>query len=53
MATRGYALAFALGAVAGGAALAWGTRAAPGMMAEMMQRMMAHMKEAGCSPEEM
>lgn len=52
-ADRNYILTFALGAVAGGAALAWATNAIPKVMPRMMQNMMARMREEGHNPEEM
>jgi hypothetical protein len=51
----GYILAGFLGALGGGLIVAIATRAIPklisGIMGGMMQKMMARMKESGCSPE--
>lgn len=47
-----YALAAALGAIAGGLVVVLATRAIPRMMAGIMQRMMAQMGEGGCNPIE-
>ena len=48
-----YMLAFAIGALGGGIAIAWATRAMPKMMSGMMQSMMARMREEGCDTQEM
>ena len=48
-----YMLAFAVGAIGGGIAIAWATRAMPKIMSGMMQSMMACMREEGCDPQEM
>ncbi len=48
-----YILAFTLGAIAGGAGLAWATNAIPRMMPKMMQSMMTQMAKEGHNPEEM
>jgi len=50
---RKYLVAIALGAVAGGIAMAWATKAMPKMMSGMMQNMMNRMREEGCDPAEM
>lgn len=54
---KDYAIAALLGAVGGGALVAWGTRAVPNMVSRLMsvmkQKMMDHMKEAGINPAEM
>ena len=58
----GYLVAAALGAVAGGLAVAIGSKAIPTMMSRMMAAMMENMRlqmgvegcdPAGCDPEEM
>ena len=49
---KGYALAAAMGAIAGGLAVALATRAIPKIGAQMMQTMMAQMREAGFNPAE-
>ena len=51
--TKKYMLTLAVGAIVGGIAVAWATRAVPKMMSGMMQSMMAHMREEGCDPREM
>jgi hypothetical protein len=51
--TGGYILAVALGAIAGGVAVAIITRAIPVMMSKMMGNMMTRMNAEGCDPEEM
>ena len=51
--TKKYMLAFAVGAIGGGIAIAWATRAMPKMMSGMIQSMMARMSEEGCDPQEM
>ena len=48
-----YMLAFAVGAIGGGIAIAWATRAMPKMMSGMMQSMMDRMREEGCDLQEM
>ena len=48
-----YMLAFAIGALGGGIAIAWATRAMPKMMSGMMQSMMARTREEGCDTQEM
>ena len=50
---KGYALAAAIGAVAGGFAVAVATRAVPKMGAQMMRNMMQQMRDAGFNPAEM
>ncbi len=50
---KGYALAALIGAVGGGLLVALGTKAAPRMMAGMMQNMMSQMKENNIDPSEM
>ena len=50
---KGYALAAAIGAIAGGLAVAVATRAVPKMGAQMMLNMMDHMRGAGFIPAEM
>ena len=45
-------LLFTLGAITGGAVLAYATNALPRMMSGLMKSMMARMKEAGGNPEE-
>ncbi len=47
-----YILAFAIGVIGGGIAIAWATRAMPRMMSGMMQGMMSRMREEGCDPQE-
>jgi hypothetical protein len=49
----GYLMAALLGAVGGGLAVVLATRAIPGMLGQMMQRMMTQMREEGCDPAEM
>ena len=53
----GYLVAAALGATAGGLAVAIGSRAIPTMMSKMMAAMMENMRlqmgAEGCDPEEM
>jgi len=51
--SRKYLFAVALGAVAGGLAVVWTTKAIPKMMSGMMQNMMGRMREEGCDPAEM
>ena len=51
--TRKYVFTLALGAIAGGIAIAWATKAMPKLMSGMMRNMMAHMGEEGCNPAEM
>ncbi len=48
-----YILTFTLGAITGGAVLAWATNALPKMMPRMMQNMMSQMSKEGHNPEEM
>jgi hypothetical protein len=50
---RGYVVAAAAGAIAGGLFVALVTKAMPKMMSAIMQNMMARMRDAGCNPEEM
>ena len=54
---RGYVAAALLGAIGGGALVAFGTKAIPNMVSRLMsvmrQKMMDHMKEAGINPAEM
>lgn len=50
---RGYLAAAAFGAIGGGFAVALLTKAIPKIMSNMMQTMMAQMREAGCNPVEM
>ena len=54
---NGYLVAAALGAMAGGVAVAIFTRAIPIMMSRMMSSMMGNMRKQmgneGCNPEEM
>jgi hypothetical protein len=54
--SKGYILAATLGALGGGLAVIFVTRAIPKMMSRMMsgmmQNMMAQMRESGCSPSE-
>jgi biopolymer transport protein ExbB/TolQ len=53
----GYLLAAALGATAGGLAVALGSKAIPNMMSRMMAAVMENMRAQiggeGCDPEEM
>ncbi len=48
----GYVLAAAMGAIGGGLFVALTTKAIPNMMSQMMQNMMACMRENGFSPAE-
>jgi hypothetical protein len=50
---RGYVLAAAMGAIAGGLAVALATKAIPKTASQLMQNIMAHMREAGFNPAEM
>ena len=49
---KAYALAAALGAIAGGLIVAFATRAIPKMMSGIMRSMMAQTGEGGCNPAE-
>ena len=51
--TKKYMLTLAVGAIVGGIAVAWATRAVPKIMSGMMQNMMANIREEGCDPQEM
>jgi hypothetical protein len=50
---RNYIIASFLGAIGGGLAVAFATRAIPKMMARMMCNMMAQMGDGSLSPEDM
>ncbi|MFQ5812321.1 MAG: hypothetical protein ACE5I2_03900 [Anaerolineae bacterium] len=49
---KAYALAAALGVIAGGLVVAFATRAIPKIMSGIMRSMMAQMGEGGCNPAE-
>lgn len=50
---RGYMFAAAMGGIVGGLVVALATKAIPKIGSQMMQNMMAQMREAGFSPAEM